>query len=251
MTVNTSAQHSDQPSGPVVPPGTDATGLPDRLWTRRLQAAALVAAPLAGLATTVVWPQTPLDVADRLEVLAGTTARTQLAHLLNLATILLFVPAVAGMHRLLQPHRPRTAAIGTGLVALGLVGWSGVLAISAAELQLASALPGGTAVAAVESLQSSPVAIAMTAGFLLGTFIGLVVLAVGLWRARLVAPWVPAAVGLAVVGDVVGSTITAVVVGVWVLLAVALTAVARARTDTRRPAQAVQTSAICSTTDAA
>ncbi|WP_324276383.1 hypothetical protein [Blastococcus brunescens] len=184
---------------------------------------------LAGLATTLVWPQTPLDVAERLEVLAGTTARTHLAHLLNLVTILLFVPAVAGMHRLLQPHRARAAAIGTGLVAAGLVGWSGVLALGAAELQLAGTLSGGTAVSAVESLPSSPVAIAMTAGFLLGTFSGLVVLTVGLWRAQVVPAWVSAAVGLAVVGDVVGSTITAVVIAVWVLFAVALTAVARAR----------------------
>lgn len=72
-------------------------------------------------------------------------------------------------------------------------------------------------------------AIAMTAGFLLCTVVGLVVLAVGLWRARVVPGWVPAAVGSAVVGDVVGSTVTAVVVLVWVVLAIALAAVARAR----------------------
>jgi len=201
----------------------------DRLGTRRLQAVALVAAPLAGLATTVIWPQTPLDIAERLEVLAGTAGRTQLAHLLNLLTILLFVPALAGMHRLLQPHRPRAAAIGAGLVAAGLVGWSGVLALGSAELQLARTVSGNAAVSAAESLHVSPVAVAMTAMFLLCTFSGLIVLTVALWRAHLVPGWVPAAVVAAVAGDIIASTVTAVVVTVWVLLAVAFTAVARAR----------------------
>lgn len=206
--------------------------LADRPLVHRLQAVALVAAPLAGLATAVMWPHTPLDVAERLEVLAGAAGRTQLAHLLNVLTILLFIPAVAGMHRLLQPHRPRAAAIGTGLVAAGLVGWSGVLALGSAELQLARTLSGDVAVEAADALPLSPVAIAMTVMFLLGTFVGLVVLAVALWRAHVVRGWVPAAVGIAVVGDIVASTFTAVVVTVWVLLAVAFAAIARARVRT-------------------
>lgn len=206
------------------------TVLADRHSTRRLQAAALVAAPLVGLATTLVWPHTPVDVGERLEVLAGAAGRTQLAHLLNLLTILLFVPAVAGMHRLLQPHRPRGAAVGTGLVAAGLVGWSGVLALGSAELQVARTLTGDAAVTAAQALPASLVAVAMTAMFLLCTFLGLVVLTVAQWRAGVVPGWVPAAVGVAVVGDIVASTVTAVAVAVWVLLTVAFAAIARART---------------------
>lgn len=211
------------------------TILDDRPATRRLQAAALIAAPLAGLATTLVWPHTPVDTAERLAVVADAAGRTSAAHLLNLLTILLFIPALAGMHRLLQPHRPRAAAIGTGLVAAGLVGWSGVLALGSAELQVARTLTGDTAVSAVEAFQRSPVAAAMLVMFLLGTFVGFVVLTVALWRAGVAPGWVPAAVTLAVIGDVVASTITAVVVMVWVLFAAAFTALARARTaDTTR-----------------
>lgn len=70
----------------------------------------------------------------------------------------------------------------------------------------------------------------MTAMFLLGTFIGLIDLTVALWRARVVPGWVPVAVSLAVIGDTVASTVTAVAVAVWVLLAVAFLAIARART---------------------
>lgn len=206
------------------------TALTDRPMIRRLQGAALVAAPLVGLATTLTWPHTPLNVAERLGVLADEAGRTQIAHLLNLLTILLFVPALAGLNRLLQPHRARSAAIGTGLVATGLVGWSGVLALGSAELQIARTLTGDTAVAAAEALTGSLVAVAMTAMFLLCTFIGLIVLTVALWRARVVPGWVPVAVSLAVVGDVVASTVTVVTVAVWVLLAVAFVAIARART---------------------
>lgn len=206
------------------------TVLVDRPKIRRMQATALVAAPLLGLAATLVWPHTPLDVAERLEILAGAAQRTQLAHLLNLVTILLFVPALAGMHRLLQPHRPRAAAVGTGLVAVGLVGWSGVLALGSAELQIARTLSGDAAVAAAGALPGSPVAVVMTAMFLLCTFIGLIVLTVAQWRADVVPGWVPVAVSIAVVGDVVASTVTAVAAAVWVLLALAFAAIARART---------------------
>ncbi len=205
------------------------TPLTDPPTIRRLQAAALVAAPLAGLATAMMWPHTPIDTGDRLAVLADAVARTQTAHALNLLTILLFLPAVAGMCRLLAPHRPRVAAVGGGLVAAGLVGWSGVLALSSAELQIARGADREAAIAAVESLPGSPVAVATTAMFLLCTFVGLVVLTVALWRARVVPGWVPAAVGVAVVGDIVASTVTVVVLAVWVLLTLAFTAVARVR----------------------
>ena len=215
-------------------PGVPAADLADRPWLRRLQGAALVAAPVAGLATTLVWPQTPLDVASRLDVLAANAGRTQLAHLLNLVTVLLFVPALAGLHRLVSAHRPRTATVGTSLVAAGLVGWAGVLALSSAELQLARTLAGSSAVSAAESLQSSPVALVMTVLFLLCLFVGLVVLAVGLWRASVVPGWVPAAVAVAVVADIVASTVTAVVIAVWVLIGLSFTATARARVGSRR-----------------
>lgn len=110
MSLRASDRNDDDVSAPDLPLH-DATCLADRPWIRRLQAAALVAAPLAGLATTLVWPETPLDLGRRLEVLARTAGRTELAHLLALVIILLFVPAVAGMHRLLfsSPMRSRPA----------------------------------------------------------------------------------------------------------------------------------------------
>ncbi len=205
------------------------TVLTDHTTTRRLQATALIAAPIAGLATTLVWPRTPLDPAERLAILADAAERTQVAHLLNLLTILLFIPAVAGMYRLLQPRRRRAAVIGSSLVAAGLVGWSGVLATSSAELQIARNADGAAALAAAGSLPSSPVAVAMTAMFLLCTFGGLIVLTIGLWRSGVTPGWVPAAVALAVVGDMAASTLTVVVVTVWVLMTAAFAAVARPR----------------------
>jgi uncharacterized membrane protein YhaH (DUF805 family) len=102
------------------------------------------------------------------------------------------------------------------------------------ELQVARTLSGQDAVFAAEALQRSPVAGVMLVMFLLCTFVGLVVLAVALWRARVVPGWVPAAVGVAVVGDIVGSTVTPVVVAVWVLFAAAFASIARARARTSK-----------------
>ncbi len=205
------------------------TILTDHATIRRAQATALVAAPVAGLVTTLVWPRTPLDPAERLAILADAAERTQAAHILNLLTILLFIPAVAGMYRLLQRRRRRAAMIGSSLVAAGLVGWSGVLALSSAELQVARNADGASALAAAESLPSSPVAVAMTAMFLLCTFGGLLVLTIALWRSGVTPGWVPAAVALAVVGDMAASTLTVVVVAVWVLMTAAFGAIARER----------------------
>ena len=205
------------------------TILTDHAAIRRSQATALIAAPIAGLVTTLVWPRTPLDPAERLAILADAAERTQVAHILNLLTILLFIPAVAGMYRLLQPRRRRAAMIGSSLVAAGLVGWSGVLALSSAELQVARNADGAAGLAAAESLPSSPVAVAMTAMFLLCTFGGLIVLTIGLWRSGVTPGWVPAAVALAVVGDMAASTLTVVVVTVWVLMTAAFAAIAHAR----------------------
>ena len=72
------------------------TILSDHTATRRSQAVALVAAPVAGLVTTLVWPRTPLDASERLAILADAAERTQVAHTLNLVTIVLFIPAVGG-----------------------------------------------------------------------------------------------------------------------------------------------------------
>lgn len=212
------------------------TVLSDRPATRRAQVVALVAAPLVGLATAMVWPQTPLDVAQRLDVLADAAGRTQLAHVLNLLTILLFLPAAAGMYRLLQPARPRVAAVGGCLVGTGLVGWTGVLALGVAELQVARTLVDGAAMA--QALQQAPMAGVFLALFLLGLFSGLVLLTVGLWRAGVVRGWVPAAVGAAVLADILASTFTLVVIGVWSLLAVAFASIAVARAGTGVPARA-------------
>lgn len=205
------------------------TILTDHATIRRFQGTALVAAPVAGLVTTLVWPRTPLDPAERLAILADAAERTQAAHLLNLLTILLFIPAVAGMHRLLQPRRRRAALIGSSLTAAGLVGWSGVLALSSAELQVARNADRASGLAVAQSLPSSPVAVAMTAMFLLCTFGGLLVLTIALWRSGVTPGWVPAAVALAVVGDMAASTLTVVAVTVWVLMTAAFGAIARTR----------------------
>ncbi len=205
------------------------TILSDHTATRRSQAVALVAAPVAGLVTTLVWPRTPLDASERLAILADAAERTQVAHTLNLVTIVLFIPAVAGMYRLLQPRRPRAAMAGGSLVAAGLVGWSGVLMLSSAELQIARSMSGEAGLAAAESLPGSPVAIAMTAMMLLCTFGGLIVLTTALWRAGVTPGWVPVAVGAAVIGDMAASTLTVVAAAVWVLITAAFAAVARAR----------------------
>lgn len=181
------------------------------------QGIALVVAPILGLATTLVWPETPLDLRERLTVLSEAGSRMDLAHALNLLTILAFGGAVLGMVRLLAGRKPRALTAGAVLSALGLIGWTAVLTLSAVEAQAARGPVTDDVVSLLEGLQVSPVIAALTAMFLLGLSSGLIVLAVTLRRARVVPTWVPVAICLAVVIDMVASTFTIAVVVVWVL----------------------------------
>ncbi len=114
------------------------------------------------------------------------------------------------------------AHVGGALAFAGIVGWSGTTALGLAELEMAKGAERAAMVALVDRIQSSVGAALFLAMFLLGMFIGLIVLAVGLWRAGVAPRWVPLLVVAAVVLDVVGSTEQVAVAVVWVLLSLAL-----------------------------
>ena len=190
--------------------------------TRRAAALSLIAAPPLGLAATQVWPDNPADPAARLGVIAASSDRYLAGNLITLLVIVLFVPAVLALVRVLRARRTRLSRVGSALAALGIVGWSGTTAISAVELEMAKGGDRAAMVALADRIQSSVVPGVFLVMFLLGLFIALLVLAIGLWRAGVAPAWVPAAVVVAVALDVVASTEQFAVALVWTLLTAAL-----------------------------
>lgn len=189
---------------------------------RRAAAVSLIAAPLLGLPTSQIWPDNPIDPADRLGVIAENSGRYVAANLMTVLMIVLFVPAILGLVHLLRGRKPRLSHVGGALAGLGIVGWSGVTALTSIEVEMAKAADRAAMVDLAERFQSSVGPAVFLVMFLLGLFVGLIVLAIGLWRAGLVRAWVPIAVVAAVVIDVVASTEQLAVAVVWGLLTAAL-----------------------------
>lgn len=189
---------------------------------RRVAGASLIGAPLLGLPTSQIWPDTPIDPPGRLAVIADHSGAYLAANLLTVLMIVLFVPALLGMVHLLRNRKATLGHVGGGLALLGIVGWSGTTAVGLVELEMAKAPDRAAMVGLAERFQSSVGTGLFLAMFLLGIFVGLIVLAVGLWRAGIAPGWVPLAVTAAVVLDMVASTEQIAVAAVWILLTSAL-----------------------------
>ena len=105
---------------------------------------------------------------------------------------ILVVPAVAGFYRLAGDRLP--VVIGGGLMAAGYICYGGVG--PSIFLQVAMAEHGGPVAdfaAAIDAGMADPWGMWPFLLFILGNLVGTLVLAIGLWRARVAPTWVPVA----------------------------------------------------------
>lgn len=188
---------------------------------RRIAAASLFAAPLLGLAASQLWPDAPADAPGRLTAIAAQADQFLVANVLTIGSIVLFVPAILLLARV-TARRPVAHYLGGTLAVLGIVGWSGTTALSMADLALATTMEADAAAVAADRIAAGAGAGIFLALFLFGLFIGLVTLAVGAWRSGVAPAWVPAAVAVAVVLDVLASPNRIAVAVVWLLMTAAL-----------------------------
>lgn len=128
-----------------------------------------------------------------------------------------------GLVHLLRHRAVALGHIGGALVLVGIVGYTAVLATELVLLQIAqTAADRGQMVALAERIYASVGFGIFLLMFLVGLLLGLIVLAVALWRARIVPLWIAGVIALASVLDMVGSTSAVAVVIVWVLLLIGL-----------------------------
>lgn len=151
--------------------------------------ACLMLAPLVLFVGEVLHPDNRSDAADQVGVVAGGIDRWYAAHLVLLAAFILLVPAVVGLAHLLHRHRPMAAFAGGGsalagtLAVAALIGADGI-----AGYYVVREADASTAAAVWDGLMDGAGMVPVYLVTLLFS-IGLFVLALGLYRARTVAPW--------------------------------------------------------------
>ena len=169
---------------------------------RSLTGLSLVAAPVLFLAGEVV----RLTIEDGAtsgseQHLAHVAANADLWHLMtavNMISIILFVPVVLGLMHLLRRTQPILAHIGGGLALVGLLGAAGHNVFALVLDGAMSQVDGGTAqmvelAVQLEQLPSFGLVLAM---FIAGFVLGLLLLGIGVYRARVVPRWSGAAIAL-------------------------------------------------------
>jgi hypothetical protein len=190
-------------------------------------AVALVAAALLMVVSVVLEPEFPGAFTDRLAAVdEGGTSAAVSAVTFALAQ-LPFIIGVLAIGHLLRDRAPVLSNVGTSLAVLGGFGHSVFGGISMAMLAMAADAPNRAVHAdLLEQIESGPAAVFMAVG-LLGTVFGILLLGIGLFRARVVPRWVPILLWAFLVVEFAGSALSEWASSVSaVLYLVALTATA-------------------------
>jgi hypothetical protein len=167
------------------------SGLSDAHHFRKLVGGAcMVVAPLLLLVAAVIHPESKTDEGSQLAVIADHLDAWFAAHLIALVAIALAVPAVLGLMHMLRERQVAFGHVGGGLAMLGLLAYVGIVAIEGfVGWQMGAAGDRGEMTALFERLTE-------TAGVVIPFFIvsvafavGMLFLAAGLYRARVVQSW--------------------------------------------------------------
>jgi hypothetical protein len=189
----------------------------------RAAAAALLGAPLLGLAAACTWP--PLRAGERAQIaaIAAQPGRWYTFTLLIMLSSFLLVPAVLALMRLLGQTRPLWALLAGCLAGLGVLV---SIADSASGLMYWQMSAPGASLGQMAALATRYNAAAGAAViFMIGglaTVAGTLLLAVGLWRARAVPAWTAIAVPAATIANIAGlgaSSVPITIVSYALLLA--------------------------------
>jgi hypothetical protein len=170
--------------------------LSDAHHSRRMVAGAcMVVAPVFLLVATVIHPASDMDEATQVATIADNLDAWYLAHLLALLAIVLMVPALLGLMHMLRERQVTLGHLGGGLAMLGLLAFVGIVAMELAMWQLVGEGDTAAAVSLLGGLNESAGIVIPFAVMSFGFAIGMALLAVGLYRARVVQSWMSVSVG--------------------------------------------------------
>ncbi|MBU2666349.1 hypothetical protein KOI35_22865 [Actinoplanes bogorensis] len=159
-----------------------------RTVSRRFGAASLILGPLA-LAIPLTVTDESAPVADQLRDYAGHSGLALTSNLL-LFPLMLLVPAMVYAGRLATP---KLGFFGGGIAAFGwLCGLIGIGGGGILLYQASQQADQGAAASMVEAVNGDPVYGTLVGVFVLGHLVGMIVLGIGLLRAKMVPTWAAA-----------------------------------------------------------
>jgi hypothetical protein len=164
----------------------------------------LIAAPLVGLMSALIIPRFTGGMEEELAAISEHTGRWLVGEALNLITFFLFTLAALGTLHLLRHRSVVLGHMGGGLVLLGAYFHGAIIGFALVEVPLAES--GGARDRIVEFANGMYESIAFTIILFpfLSFFVGWILLAIALWRARVAPLWVAATLGVASLSEFFG-----------------------------------------------
>lgn len=160
----------------------------------------MVFAPLLLLAGAIVHPEMKTDEGAQLAVIADNLDQWFVAHLLILMAVALTVPVVLGLMHMLREREVAYGHLGGGLAMIGLLAITGIVAIEFVGWQAAVADADRAQMTALfERLTDTTGVVLPFFVMSFGFALGMVMLAIGLYRARAVQSWMAAFVAIGAV----------------------------------------------------
>ncbi|MEX2134239.1 MAG: hypothetical protein WEB67_08870 [Acidimicrobiia bacterium] len=167
---------------------------------------ALLIQPVAGFIEHLLDPKSGTVVADHIAAITSNPDRRLASILIGLLATVLFIPVALGLTHLVRPGAPRLGLVGGALALIGVVGYSAMHGADIVFLEMVkhdvSQIP---ATQIVESFESSTGGTSVLALFLIGMFLGTLLLATALWRTRAAPRLAAGLIILFLVIDAVGA----------------------------------------------
>ena len=173
-----------------MPKVTDANN-----FRRTVAGLCLIAAPLVLLLAFLIHPGE--GEAGLVQTIDDYPGRVEAANLAVIISSILFVPALIGLLRPVRGRGVILTHIGVALALLGVIGhaiWAGMLNVLVGTVQ--SGIDREELSAMVEGGPPNAGSVAVMLMFLVGFFLGLIVLAAGLWRSGIFPRWAALCIAL-------------------------------------------------------
>lgn len=177
-------------------------------FRRDAAAIGLLATAALTLPMIVFPPEFPNGFVERLAAIDAAGVQGTISAVTFVLAQLPFLIGVLGIGHLLRERAPILSNLGTSLAVIGAFGHSVAGGISLAYLSMAADAPNRSVHAAVmESIESGP-AVAFMAMGVIGTVLGILLLGIGLWRAKVGPRWVGPVLGAFLVVEFGGSAVS-------------------------------------------
>ena len=164
----------------------------------------MIAAPLVGLMSALIIPRFTGGMGGELAAISEHTGRWLVGEALNLITFFLFMLAALGTLHLLRHRGVVLGHAGGGLVLLGAFFHGAIIGFALVEVPLVESGDARDRMVEFANGMYESTAFTMILFPFLSFFVGWMLLAIALWRARVAPLWVAATLGVAALSEFFG-----------------------------------------------